>query len=96
MNEWSNDLWKSVLKSLDPVDLSLWKTTRRVTRVSSPSPDLVTPEGTASSDSERAEALADSFESQYQRVNDPPEPAVIEMLTRRCKLTLQLSQASLS
>jgi hypothetical protein len=40
---------------------------------------LVTPEGTALSDSEKAKALADSSESQFQRLNNPPEPAVTVM-----------------
>jgi hypothetical protein len=52
--------------------------TRRVTRVPTPSPTLVTPGGTALSDAEKAEALADSLESQFQPVNDPSDPAVIE------------------
>jgi hypothetical protein len=79
MNEWSNDQYKSALKSLEPVDLSLWKTTRWVTKVSTPSPPLVTPEGIALSDSEKAEALADSLESQFQPLKDPPEPTVIKI-----------------
>jgi hypothetical protein len=32
------------------------------------------------SDSEKAEALADSLEAQFQPVNDPSDPAVIEMV----------------
>jgi hypothetical protein len=38
------------------------------------------PAGVAVSDSEKTEALADSFEAQFQPVNDPWEPAVIEMV----------------
>jgi hypothetical protein len=34
---------------------------------------------TALSDSEKAEALADSLEAQFQPVNDPLSPAVIEV-----------------
>jgi hypothetical protein len=55
--------------------------TRRVMRIPTPSPPLVTPGGTAVSDSEKAEALADSLESQFQPVNDPSDPAVIEKAT---------------
>jgi hypothetical protein len=40
---------------------------------------LVTPGGIAVSDSEKAEALADNLESQFQPVTDPSVPAVIEM-----------------
>jgi hypothetical protein len=41
---------------------------------------LVTPGGTALSDSEKAEALADILETQFQPVTDPLAPAVIEMV----------------
>jgi hypothetical protein len=50
-------------------------------RIPTPSPPLVTPGGTALSDSEKTEALADSLESQFQPVNDPSDPAVIEKVT---------------
>jgi hypothetical protein len=52
--------------------------TRRVMRIPTPSPPLVSPGGTALSDSEKAETLADSLESQFQPVNDPSDAAVIE------------------
>jgi hypothetical protein len=78
LNEWRNDQWNGTLDSLDPEDQSLRKMTRRVMRVSTPSPPLVTTGGTAIADPEKAEALADSLESQFQSVNDPPDPAVIE------------------
>jgi hypothetical protein len=65
LNEWRNDQWSGTLESLAPEDQSLWKMTRRVIRNLTPSPPLVTPGGTALSDSEKAEALADSLESQF-------------------------------
>jgi hypothetical protein len=37
------------------------------------------PGGLALSDSEKAEALTDSLEAEFQPVNDPSYPAVIEM-----------------
>ena len=50
-------------------------------RVPTPSPPpLVTPGGIALSDSEKAEALADSLETQFQPVTDHSVPAVIEMV----------------
>ena len=49
-------------------------------RVPTPSPTLVTPGGIALSDSENAETLADSLETQFQPVTDPSVPAVIEMV----------------
>jgi hypothetical protein len=47
-------------------------------RVITPTPPLVTPGKIALSDSEKAEALADSLEAQFQPVADPSDPAVIE------------------
>jgi hypothetical protein len=47
-------------------------------RIPTPSPPLVTPGRLALSDFEKAEALADSLEAQYQPVNDPSVPVVIE------------------
>jgi hypothetical protein len=44
-------------------------------------PPLDTSGGTALSDPEKAEALADSLESQFQPVNDPSDPAVIDKVT---------------
>jgi hypothetical protein len=38
--------------------------------------------GLALSDSEEEEALADSLEAQFQPVNDPSDPAVIEMANK--------------
>jgi hypothetical protein len=49
-------------------------------RVPTPSPPLQEPGGLALSDSEKAKALADSLETQFQPVNDPSVPAVIEMV----------------
>ena len=41
---------------------------------------LVTPGGIALSDSEKAEALADSLETQFQPVTDPSDPTVTKMV----------------
>jgi hypothetical protein len=41
---------------------------------------LQVPGGLVLSDSEKAEALADSLETHFQPVNDPSDPAVIEMV----------------
>jgi hypothetical protein len=54
--------------------------TKRVMRVPTPSPLLVTPGDIALSDSEKAEALAHSLETQFQPVTDRSVPAVIEMV----------------
>ena len=66
--------------SLDPEDQSLWKITKRAMRVPTPSPSLVTQGGLVLSDSEKAETLADSLEAQFQPVNDPSDPAIMEMV----------------
>jgi hypothetical protein len=49
-------------------------------RDTNPNPfvSLLVPGGLAFSDSEKAEALADSLEAEFQPVNDQPSPAVIE------------------
>jgi hypothetical protein len=80
LNEWRNDQWGATLKSLNPEDQSLWRMSMRVMRVTTPLPPLVTPGGIALSDSEKAEALADSLEAQYQPVTVHSVPAVIEMV----------------
>ena len=51
LNEWRNDQWSATLQSLNPENQSLWKMTKRATRVPTPSPPLVTPGGLALSDS---------------------------------------------
>jgi hypothetical protein len=81
LNEWRNEQWSDTLESLDSENQSLWKMTKRVMRVPTPPPFQV-PGGQALSDSEKAEALADSFEAQFQPVNDPSDPAVIEMVNK--------------
>jgi len=80
LTEWRNDQWSATLESLDPQDQSLWRMTKRLMRVPTPSPPLVTPGGLALSDPEKAEALADNLETQFQPVADPSVPAVIEMV----------------
>jgi len=78
LNEWENDQWSSTLESLDPEDQSLWKT-RRVIRIPTPSPPLVTPGGLALADSEKPKPLP-SLQAQFQQVNDPPVLAVTEVV----------------
>jgi hypothetical protein len=77
--EWKNFHWSTTLESLDPEDESLWRMTKRVTRLPTPSP-LGTPGGTALSDSEKAEALADILETEFQAETDLSSSAVIEMI----------------
>jgi len=42
LNEWRKDEWSATLKSLDPEDQLLWRMTKGVIRVPTPSPPLVT------------------------------------------------------
>jgi hypothetical protein len=51
----------------------------RVMRVPTPSPPLVAPGNIDLLDAEKAHALAGSLETQFQPVNDPSEPSVIEV-----------------
>jgi hypothetical protein len=80
LNERRNGQWSATLESLDPEEQLLWRMTKRVMRVPTPSPPLVTPGGIALLDSEKAEALTDNLETQFQPVTDPSVPAVIEMV----------------
>jgi hypothetical protein len=80
LQEWRNDQWSDTLEALHPEDQPLWRMTKRVMRVTTSTPPLVTPGGITLSDSEKAEALADSLEAQFQPVADPSDPAVIEMV----------------
>jgi hypothetical protein len=79
LNEWRTDQGSATLESLDPEDQSLWRMTKWVMRVPTP-PPLVTSGEIALSDSEKAEALADNLEIQFQPVTDPSVPAGIEMV----------------
>jgi hypothetical protein len=54
--------------------------TKRVMRIFTPSPVLITPESTALSDREKADALADSLEAQFQPVSVPSDPFTIEVV----------------
>jgi len=63
----------------NPEDQSLWRMTKRVMRLPAPSP-LVTPGGIALSDSEKAEVLAESVETQFQPATDPSVSAVVKIV----------------
>jgi hypothetical protein len=78
VNEWRNDKCCATLESLDSEDQSLWRMTKRVVRVPIRLP-LVTTGRIALSYSEKAEALVDSLETQFQPVTDPLVPAGIKM-----------------
>ena len=56
----------NTIESLNLEDQSLWKMTKRVMRIPDPNPPLQVPGGLANS--EKAEALADNLESQFQPV----------------------------
>jgi hypothetical protein len=79
LNEWRNDRWSATLETLDPEDQSLCRMTKRAMRVPTSSPPGH-PGGTALSDSEKVEVLADILETRFQPVADPSVPAAIEMV----------------
>jgi hypothetical protein len=72
-----NDQFSATLESLVPEDQSLWRMTKRVKRVPTPSPPGH-PRGIVHTDSEKSEAFADNLEAQFQPVTDHSVPAVIE------------------
>jgi hypothetical protein len=78
LNGRRNGQCSDALESLDSEDQSLWKMTKGVMRVPTPSPPFQGPGGLTLSDSERAEALAESLEAQFQPVDDPSDPAFTE------------------
>jgi hypothetical protein len=80
LNEWRNGQWSDAMESLCSEDHSLWKMTERVMLVPTPSPPLQGRGGVALSDSEKAETLYDSFEAQFQPVDDPSDPAFTELV----------------
>jgi hypothetical protein len=80
LNEWRNAQWSTALKSPNTEDQSLWRMTKRVMRIPTPSRPLITPGGLALSDAEKTEARADSLEVQFQPVTAPSVPADIEMV----------------
>jgi hypothetical protein len=43
LQEWRNDLWSGTLEALRPEDQSLWRMTKKLMRVTTPAPLLVTP-----------------------------------------------------
>jgi len=65
INEWRNGQLDTTLESLDRAGQTLWRMTKPVMRVPTPSPNLVTTGAVAVSDSEKAEALADNLEDQF-------------------------------
>jgi hypothetical protein len=81
LNEWRNEQCSDTLESLDSEGQSIWKMTKRVMRVPTPSPPLQLSGRLGFSDSEKAEALVESLEAQMQPANDQSNPAVIEMVS---------------
>jgi hypothetical protein len=75
LNVWRNEQWSDTLESLNFEDQSLWKMTKRVMRVHTPSPPLQVSGGFSFSHSEKAESLAGSLEAQFLPVDDPQYPA---------------------
>jgi hypothetical protein len=61
LNKCRNGQRIAKLETLDPEDPLLWRMTKRVITVPNPSPSLARTGGIALSDSENAEALADSL-----------------------------------
>jgi hypothetical protein len=76
LNVRRNDQWSDALDSSDSEDQSLWKMTKRSSHSVAP---WQVPSGLAVSDSEKAEALADILEAQFQPVDDQSDPAFTEV-----------------
>ena len=74
--EWKYDQWSA----LDLEDESVWRMTKRMMRIPTPSSPLVSPGGIALSDSEKAEAFADNLDAHFRPVRDHSVPAFVEMV----------------
>jgi hypothetical protein len=72
--------WRDLLEFLDSEDQSLWKMTKMITRVHTPSLLLQVPRILILSDSEKGEALAHSLEAHVQPVDNPSDTGT----ARRC------------
>ena len=79
LNVWKNDQWSATLEFLEPEDQSLCRVTKRVMRVPTPSPSLVTTGAIALLEFEKAEVLADSLKTQFQPVTDPLVSALTDI-----------------
>jgi len=75
LTEWRNYQWSNTLESLDTGDQQSWKIIRQVLRIPTESSSLPTLGRLALSDSDKAEALADNLEAQFQPVNNTSVPA---------------------
>jgi hypothetical protein len=84
LNEWRNGQWSDALETLCSEDQSLWKMTKRVMGVPTPSPPLKIPGGVALSVCEKAEALADTLEAQFQPVDARRTRHSLSWLVWRC------------
>jgi hypothetical protein len=80
LNEWRNDQWNATLESGRPVAVEDDQTGDESSYFVSPP---VTPGGVALSDSEKADALGESLETEFQPVTDPSIPGVLRWLTWR-------------
>lgn len=79
LKEWRNDQWSTTLESIYHDEQSLWGMTKQVMRIPTPSSPghLV---GIDLSGSEKAEALGNSLETQFQPMTFSSVPAVIEVV----------------
>jgi hypothetical protein len=94
LNECRNCRWSDALESLFSEEQSLWKMTKRVMRVPTPSPHLQMPGGLVLSDSEKVEALADSLESQFQPLDNRRTRPSLRYLIWRCVHTSMRPQVN--
>lgn len=66
INTHKNEKWTNLLESLSPKDNTLWRLTKAFKRAHNPIPALVTNNGTALTDLEKADTLADAFEDVHR------------------------------
>ena len=86
LNDWRCDQWCLKFEGIGREDQSLRNMSRRVMRILTPSPQLVTPGWLSLSDCEKAENLADSLEALFQPINNLSFPAVIGVVKEAMRI----------
>nr|CAD7404735.1 unnamed protein product [Timema cristinae] len=74
VREYRNSVWEDKIESLCVQDRSLWQMTRNLMRVPAPRPPIVSRNGVANSDQEKADALAEHLEAQFVPTDNPSDP----------------------
>nr|CAD7409541.1 unnamed protein product [Timema cristinae] len=87
VREYRNSVWEDKIESLCVQDRSLWQMTRNLMRVPAPRPPIVSRNGVANSDQEKADALAEHLEAQFVPTDNPSDPVHVAHVAQVIKRT---------